>query len=116
MGFLIDKKQKHKHRVLTWKLDDIGARLEHAPRKSLKYLAQETGVSESSTRMRTQLLNLRPYKRTVIHALQMCDPANRVHFCSWFIQSIVEVQINLQLTFFSDEAWFQLAGIHKYAK
>jgi hypothetical protein len=33
---LIDKKQKHKRRVLTEeKLDDTGARLEHTPRKSL---------------------------------------------------------------------------------
>jgi hypothetical protein len=35
MGLLINKKQKHKHRVLTEeKLDDIGARLEHTPIKS----------------------------------------------------------------------------------
>jgi transposase len=45
-GHLIDKKQKHKHLVLTEaKLDDTGARLEHTPIKSLKRLAQETGVS-----------------------------------------------------------------------
>jgi hypothetical protein len=45
MWFLIDKGKKHKHQVLTEeKLDDIGTRLEHIPRKSLKHLAQETGV------------------------------------------------------------------------
>jgi hypothetical protein len=55
-GFLIDKKQKHKRRMLTEKLHDIGARLEHTPRISLKRLAQETGVSKSTTRMATQLL------------------------------------------------------------
>jgi hypothetical protein len=47
------------------KLDDIGARPEHAPRKSLKRLAQVTGVSVA--RMATQLLKLRPYKTTIIH-------------------------------------------------
>jgi hypothetical protein len=42
-GLLIDKKQKNKCQVLTEeKLDDIGARLEHTPRKSLKHPAQET--------------------------------------------------------------------------
>jgi hypothetical protein len=46
-GLLIDKKQKHKRLVLTEKLDDIGARIEHTSRKSLKLLAQETGVSKS---------------------------------------------------------------------
>jgi hypothetical protein len=44
---LIDKKQKYKRRVLTEeKLDDIGARLEQTPRKPLKRLVQETGVSK----------------------------------------------------------------------
>jgi hypothetical protein len=32
----------------------------------------------------------------------------RVHFCGWFLQSLIEGEINLQLTFFSDEAWFHL--------
>ncbi|PNF37975.1 hypothetical protein B7P43_G02365 [Cryptotermes secundus] len=47
MGLLIHQKQKHKHWVLTEKkLDDIGARLVHSPRKPLKRLGQEVGVSE----------------------------------------------------------------------
>jgi transposase len=99
-GFLIDKKQKHKCRVLTEKLDDIGARLEHTPRKSLKRLAQETGVSKFRARRVTQLLKLRPYKTAVTHALQPRDAAGRVHFCSWFLQSVVRSEIDLQLTFF----------------
>jgi transposase len=57
-GLLIDSKQKHKHGVLTEeKLDDIGARLEHLPRKSLKHLAQETWVSKFS-----EGRAVRPYK------------------------------------------------------
>jgi transposase len=68
-GLLIDKKHKHKRRVLTKeKLDDIGARIEHIPRKSQKCLNQETGVSKSSARTATQLLKFRPYKTTVINA------------------------------------------------
>jgi hypothetical protein len=55
-GLLIDKKQKHKPRVLTEKLDDIGAKLKHTPR-SLKRLDQETGVSNCSGRTATQLMN-----------------------------------------------------------
>jgi transposase len=57
MGLLIDKKTEHKRRVLTEeKLDDIGARFKHTPRKSIKRLAQEIGVSKSSARTATQLL------------------------------------------------------------
>jgi hypothetical protein len=56
-GLLIDKIQKHKHRVLSEeKFDNNGAKLEHIPGKSLKRLAQETGVLKPSTRMATQLL------------------------------------------------------------
>jgi hypothetical protein len=89
--------------VFTEKLDYTGARLEHI----LKRLAQETGVSKSYARTATQLLKLRPYK-TAIHALQPRDPVSRVHFCSWFLQSVIEVEIDPQLTIFSDEAWFHL--------
>jgi hypothetical protein len=50
-GLLIeDKKTKHKRRVLTEKLDGTAATLEHTPKKSLKHLAQESGVSKSSAR------------------------------------------------------------------
>jgi hypothetical protein len=40
------------------KLDDIEARFKHTPRKSLKLLAQDTGVSKSNARRATQLLKL----------------------------------------------------------
>jgi hypothetical protein len=76
MGLLIDKKQKHKGRVLTEKLDDIGARLEHTPRKSLKRLAQEIGVSKSCARRATQLLKHRFYKTTVIHTRLAAAPSS----------------------------------------
>jgi hypothetical protein len=52
------------------KLDDIEARLEHTPRKSLQCLAQEIEVSKSSARTATQLLKLGAYETTVIQALQ----------------------------------------------
>jgi hypothetical protein len=69
MGVLIDKKQKHKHRVFTEeKLDDIGAGFEHTPGKSLKRLAHVTGASNPSARRTTQLLKLRPCKTTEIYA------------------------------------------------
>jgi hypothetical protein len=102
-GLLIDNKQKQKRWVPTEKLDDIGARLEHTPRKPLRSLAQET-------RRATQLLKPRPYKPTVIHTLQLRDLASRVHFCSRTLQSVFKSKIDPQLTFFSDETWFHLQG------
>jgi hypothetical protein len=58
----------------------MGARLAHTPKNSLKNLAQETEVSNSSARMATQLLKLTRYKTTVIHTLQPLVPASMVHF------------------------------------
>jgi hypothetical protein len=55
-------------------------------------------VSKSSARRATQLLKFRPYKTTVIHALQLCDLAGTVHFCGWFLHGVVEVEIDPQLT------------------
>jgi hypothetical protein len=108
-GLLIDKKQKHKCQAFTEeKLNDTGAKLEHTPRKSAKCLAQEIGVLKSSARTTTKLLKLRSSKKTAIHALQLCDPASRIHFCRWFLQSVVEGEIDLKLTFFLDEGWFHL--------
>jgi hypothetical protein len=60
--------------------------------------------------MSTQLLKLRPYKTAVIHALQPHNPAIRVHFYSWLLQSAVKDDIDSQLISFSDEAWFHLQG------
>jgi hypothetical protein len=72
----------------------MGARLEHTPRKSKKRLAQETGVSKSSARRATQLLKFRHYNATVIQALQPCDSASGVHFCIWFLQFVVEGEVD----------------------
>jgi hypothetical protein len=56
-GFVRDKNKNIGAEYLTEeKLDDLGARLEHTPRKSLKHLAQGTVVSESSARTATQFL------------------------------------------------------------
>jgi hypothetical protein len=60
-------------------------------------------VSKPSARTATHLLKRRPYKTTVIHALQPRDPGSTVHFCSWFVQGVVSGGIDPQLILFSDE-------------
>jgi hypothetical protein len=86
-GLLRYKKQKHKRRVLNW-VDDLGARLERTPRKSLNRLPQDTGVSKSSATTATQFLKLRPYKTAVIHASQPRDPAVGFYSLSSKVRSI----------------------------
>jgi hypothetical protein len=83
------------------KLDDIGARLEPTPRKLLKRPAPEIGVSKIVQEWQHNCWNLNPVKQQQsTEALQQRDPASRVHFCSWFLQSIVEGEINPQLILF----------------
>jgi hypothetical protein len=72
------KRAVSKRRVLTEeKLDEIGARLEHSPRKSFRLIAQETGISKTSARTAAMLLKLKPNETTTVHELQPHDPANR---------------------------------------
>jgi hypothetical protein len=117
-GLLIYQKQNISTQCLlmrSYVLDDIRARLEHTPRKSLKRLAQETDVSKSSARKATQLLKLRTYKTTVIHTLQPHDPAIRVHFFSWFLHSCWRWdQSAVDILFWW--SMVSLSGMHKYAK
>jgi hypothetical protein len=84
---LLDKMSVKKCHVLTKeKLDETGAGTEHTPQKSLRHLAQGTGISKFSTAVATVLFNLWPYKVTVVYALQLCDLARRINFCKWFLQ------------------------------
>ena len=66
-GSMNNRKSNRKRSVLTEeKLDQIGERLEHTPKKSLKRLAQETGISESSARNATMLLKLKSFSASTV--------------------------------------------------
>jgi hypothetical protein len=39
-----------------------------------------------------------------------CNPASRVHFYIWLLQSVTEGESNPKFTLFSDEAWLHLQG------
>jgi transposase len=65
-GSLLDRKPELKRRVLTEeKLDEIGARLEHSPRKSLRRLALETGVSITTVRTAAKLLKQHAFENVM---------------------------------------------------
>jgi hypothetical protein len=97
MASVLDEKIKRRCHVLTEeKLNDIGARLEHSPRKSLARLVQQDDISVSSARTATKLLKLCPYKITHVHLLQPRELATRIHFCSWFVQAVNECMLDPQ--------------------
>jgi hypothetical protein len=75
-GILINRKPLKRNRVLTEeKLHDIGHRLENS-RKSLRWLAQQSGGSVGSAWTATKLLHIRPYKITVVPEIKPVDYVN----------------------------------------
>jgi hypothetical protein len=89
-------------------LGEIGVRLVHSLWKSLRCLAQNTGILELSAQIPTKLLKLKPLKTTVVHEMQACGTANKVNFYIWILQSVHESQVDPHLIFLSDEASFHL--------
>jgi hypothetical protein len=53
-------------------------------------------------------LFLWPYKTMIFHALKEHDLVARIIFCYWFLWSIHDGEVDPQLVFFSNDAWFSL--------
>jgi hypothetical protein len=111
-GSFLEKKYTRQNAVLTEKmLDEIEARLEHLPRKSLARLDQQAQVLKTTaSRRATKNLHLRPYKITQVKVIEEGDYGRRTHFCNWFLQAVHDGVLDPKLTFFTDEAWFHLSG------
>jgi hypothetical protein len=59
-----------------------------SPKKSLRRLARQSGVSVGSAWTATKLLHICPYKITVVPEIKPVDYEKRVRFCNWFINHI----------------------------
>lgn len=89
---------------------DVRNRMEQDPTKSLRHLSQEIGVSYETCRtVLKKNLNMHPYKMQTYQALLPTDHARRLAYCQWFVNNLMNNDL-LNLTFFSDEAWFHLSG------
>jgi hypothetical protein len=71
--------------------------------------ARQSGVSVGSAWTATKLLHIRPYKITVVPEIKLVD-YERVRFCNWFIYHVHDGLFDPKLTFFTDEANFNLSG------
>jgi hypothetical protein len=82
-GILIDRKPLKRNHVLTEeKVDDIGLRLENPPKKSLRRLALQSGVSVCSAWTANKLLHIQQYKITVLPEIKPVDYEKRVRLCN----------------------------------
>jgi hypothetical protein len=71
---------------------DTEARLQISPRKSLRRLAQEAGVS-----LATKLIKFRPYKIKGVQEVKQTDYEARIRFCNWLLQNVHDGIVDPQL-------------------
>jgi hypothetical protein len=91
-------------------VNDIQERIEQSPNKSLRRLSAQTGVSVSScSKALHKNLHMYPYRVSVVQQLYPRDFQQRITYCHWFNENLNNNDL-LDLTFFTDEAWFHLSG------
>lgn len=89
---------------------DIQERMDQSPKKSVAQLSQQTGLSVGTCHKALRKnLNMYSYKVTVVQKLYPHDYQQRVRYCQWFNENLNNNDV-LDLTFFTDEAWFHLSG------
>jgi hypothetical protein len=94
------------------KLLDISHCMLQSPKTSIRKLYQQVGVSYDTAHTAfKKRLRLHPYKITAVRGLKPRDSAKRVAYCKWFLDLLDrEGKDILDVTFFTDEAYFHLPG------
>jgi hypothetical protein len=83
--------------------------LEATPKLSLYLLALQCGISRNTLYVATKLLQLLPNKTTDVHSLMPPHCKARIQYYSWFQEFVFNGLLDLELRFYSDEAWFTLS-------
>ncbi|KAG1653194.1 R3H domain-containing protein 2 [Nymphon striatum] len=112
-GSVMDASRSGRPSILTEeKLEDISDRLLKSPSKSLRKLSQQSGLSLGlSHKAVKKELKLYPYKVTALQELKDTDFRRRMEYCEWFNNFIAYNREDiLDVTFFTDGAWFHLSG------
>jgi len=94
------------------KVLDISDLMLQSPKKSIRKLSQQVGVSyDTAHAALKKSLRPHPHKITAVHELKSGDSAKRVAYCKWFLDFLDrEGEEILNVTFFTDEAYFHLSG------
>ncbi|XP_020297470.1 uncharacterized protein LOC109862000 [Pseudomyrmex gracilis] len=92
-------------------IEQLQERVRANPRTSLTRLAQEIGVSSSTTyRMMTEDIDMFPYKIQMLQTLSPLNEEKRLAFATTFGAYLSQKRGNLPYIWFSDEAHFWLNG------
>jgi transposase len=88
-GSIGEKRRSGRPSVLSnGSLEDIRVRLLHSPRKSLRKLSQQIGMTYGSIQRATKRLKLHPYRVQICHELKEIDKEKRMRYCRWFRQFV----------------------------
>src|SRR5699024_11571821 len=80
------------------------------PRISLHKLSLQSGVPMTTCHtIVKKRLHMHLYKITTVQELSPVDFRRRMEYCNWFLNNLDDNRL-LDLSFFSDEAWFHLSG------
>ncbi|KFM80859.1 hypothetical protein X975_03051, partial [Stegodyphus mimosarum] len=85
-------------------VDDVRECLIRSPKKS-----QETGYSYSMCHRAAKSSRIKLYKVMMVQELQDLDRVKQVDYCEWFLLFINCIPNILEMTWFTDEAWFDLS-------
>jgi transposase len=88
-GCIGEKRRSGRPSVLSNdSLEDIRTRLLQSPRKSLRKLSKQTGMTYGSVQRVTKRLKLHQYRVQVCHELKQIDKEKRMRYCRWFRQFV----------------------------
>jgi hypothetical protein len=90
-------------------VQDVRRRLLDSPKKSLRRLSQEIGMSESTCYRATQKTKIHAYCVTAVHELKEPDREKRVAYCRRLQAFFNEHPGIIDFLWFTDEAWVHLS-------
>ena len=99
-------------KLLEEKLLDISDCMLQSSSKSLRKLAQQHNIGLATAhKANKRQLKLFPYQIMAVQELKTTDHDKQLRYCRWFNQFIEENTADmLDVTFFTNEAWFHLSG------
>jgi hypothetical protein len=102
-GSVLEKKTKNMH-ILTEELpNEVVARSEASPKKSLRLFALQCGISKSTANVEAKVLKIKPYRRRVFYQLSSPDAEESINYCRRLQQSACDRLVDPDFVFDTGE-------------
>lgn len=109
-GSVLKGKSSGRPRTQQNIVENVENLVEENPQTSVRRLSAQTNVSSSTVhRILKRRLHMHAYKVSVVQQILPRDHVTRVNYCNFFQENLNNDEI-LDLSFFTDEAWFHLSG------